>query len=339
MDKFMGLMDKYVVPVAAKIGAQRHLVAIRDAFVSMIALAMVGSLATLVNNLPWPAYQDFMASIFGEGWKTLGGDIWWGTLALMSLFVVFGVAYNLAVSYKEDGLQAGLIATSIFFILAPQVASFTTEAGEAVSGWGFVPSAYVGTSALFTAIIVGLLATECFVKLSKIKQLTIKLPAGVPPAVSRSFAKLIPGMITIILFATVGMLLRFGTGQFLTDLINKYVGTPLRNVADSLPSAMFIALIVHLLWFVGLHGTNIVLPFTQTLLMDLGAQNAELVQAGAKVSELNILAGPFFDAFVYLGGAGTCLGLIVAIIIAGKRRRDMVALGGAPACFNINEPV
>lgn len=33
------------------------------------------------------------------------------------------------------------------------------------------------------------------------------------------------------------------------------------------------------------------------------------------------------------------MGLIVAIIIAGKRRRDMVALGGLPACFNINEPI
>lgn len=33
MEKFMSFMDKYIVPVAAKIGAQRHLVAVRDAFI------------------------------------------------------------------------------------------------------------------------------------------------------------------------------------------------------------------------------------------------------------------------------------------------------------------
>ncbi|MBF4760936.1 PTS sugar transporter subunit IIB, partial [Clostridioides difficile] len=38
MEKFMSFMDKYIVPVAAKIGAQRHLVAVRDAFIVMIPI-------------------------------------------------------------------------------------------------------------------------------------------------------------------------------------------------------------------------------------------------------------------------------------------------------------
>lgn len=339
MGAIMKFMDKYIIPVAGKLGAQRHLVAVRDGFVAMIPITMIGALATLVNNLPIPAYQNFMKNTFGETWTTLGADLWWGSIATMALFLVVGVAYNLAKSYDEDGLQAGLIALSIFFVMSPQVANIVTEAGDKVSGWGFVPSGYISNSALFTAIVIGLLATEIFVKLSRIKKINIKMPDGVPPAVARSFAKLIPGMLTIAIFGAIGLLIKtLSGGLFLNDLLNTYLAAPLKGAADSLGSTMLITFFIHALWTIGLHGANIAMPITETLLMDLGAENAALAQAGA-TEGFHTLAGAFFDAFVYLGGSGMILGLIIALIIAGRRRKDMIALGLAPSVFNISEPV
>ncbi|CEQ25739.1 PTS system cellobiose-specific transporter subunit IIC [[Clostridium] sordellii] len=193
MGAIMKFMDKYIIPVAGKLGAQRHLVAVRDGFVAMIPITMIGAVATLVNNLPVEAYKNFMAKIFGENWTMLGADLWWGSISTMAVFLVVSIAYNLAKSYDEDGLQAGLIALAIFFVMAPQVADIKNEAGKIISsGWGFIPSGYISNSALFSAIVIGLLSTEVFVRLSKIKKMTIKMPDGVPPAVARSFAKLIP---------------------------------------------------------------------------------------------------------------------------------------------------
>ena len=332
-------MDKFM-EIAGKIGAQRHLVAVRDAFVAMIPITMVGAIGTLVNNLPIDAYQNFMASVFGENWKVFGGNVWWTAICMMSLFLVVGVAYFLAKSYDENGLQAGLIALSIFFILAPQSFSFLPEsATEAVTGWGALPKAYTGTDALFTAIIIGLLSTEIFVRLSRIKQMTIKMPDGVPPEVARSFAKLIPGILTITIFTFIAIFInKIFDGKYLTDLLNTYLGTPLSNVADSLGGAMLIAFFVHFLWIFGLHGANIALPFTETMLMKLGGENAALIEQGA-TEGFNVMAGAFFDAFVYLGGSGMLLGLVIALIIAGRRRKEMIALGGPPALFNISEPI
>ena len=341
MEKFTAFMDKYILPYATKLGAQRHLVAVRDAFIAMIPLTIIGSFATLINNMPFKALSNFLAeNTFGQQIKTINGDIWWGTLAIMALLLVIGVAYNLAKSYEENGLQAAMIATAIFFFLAPQVASITPEgATEAVVGWGFMQISYLGTTALFTAIIVGLLATELCVKLGKVKALVIKMPDAVPPAVSRSFAKLIPGMLTVLIFAVIGLIVRtVADGAFLTDLINKYVGIPLSGVTDSLGGAIAITLFIHGLWFVGLHGSNIALPITSTLLTKLGADNAQIMATGSS-EPLHTLAGPFFDAFVHMGGAGLIIGLLVAIAIAGRSRKDMLALGTAPAIFNINEPV
>ena len=341
MEKFMAFMDKYITPYAAKMGAQRHLVAVRDAFVAMIPLTIIGSLATLINNAPIKALSNFLAdNTFGQQIKSLNGDIWFGTLAIMALLLVIGVAYNLAISYEENGLQSAMIASSIFILLIPQVAKIAIDGQPAVEGWGFIGVAYLGTGALFTAIIIGILSTEVFIRLGKLKQLVVKMPEGVPPAVSRSFAKLIPGMLTVVIFAVAGLLIRLAAdGQFLTDLINKYLGIPLSNITDTLPSAILIAFFIHGLWFVGLHVANIALPFTGTMLTNLGAQNAEMIQNGAPLDQLHVLAGPFFDAFVFMGGSGVIIGLLIAIAIAGKRRRDMLALGLAPSIFNISEPV
>lgn len=69
MQKFIAFMEKYIVPVAGKIGSQRHLAAIRDGFIAVMPLILVGALASLINGFPSEAFQDFMKGLFGETWK------------------------------------------------------------------------------------------------------------------------------------------------------------------------------------------------------------------------------------------------------------------------------
>ena len=49
MNAFLTWMEKHFMPVASKIGSQRHLVAIRDGFISIMPVTMVGSIAVLLN--------------------------------------------------------------------------------------------------------------------------------------------------------------------------------------------------------------------------------------------------------------------------------------------------
>ena len=63
MDSFVAFMEKHFIPVASKIGAQRHLVAIRDAFMVSMPLMILGALAVMINNLPIPGFQELMNSI------------------------------------------------------------------------------------------------------------------------------------------------------------------------------------------------------------------------------------------------------------------------------------
>jgi cellobiose PTS system EIIC component len=348
----MTFIDKYIMPFANKLGNNRHLLAIRDALVGMIAITMIGSLAVLFNNLGsvpgiGKPYNSLMVAIFGETWKTLGGDIWWGTLAFMTIFAVFGIAHKLAKSYGDDGFEAMLVAAASFFVLIPQVAnvSITPEGGDAVSGgaWGVISWNYFNATALFTGIVVALIATEIFVRLAKVKHLIIKLPDGVPPAVARSFAKLLPGMITIFTIGLFGLILRkfISNGAYLNDWLNSVLVTPLSGAVDSLPFAMLIVFLVHGFWMLGLHGPNLLGGITAPLMTKLGQENVNMYAQGVKdLSEYNVLAGSFLDAFVYLGGSGATLGLLVAMFIAGRRRhKQLLALGTPPGIFQINEPI
>ena len=51
MDKFQGAIEKLLVPIAAKINSQRHICAVRDAFILSFPLTMAGSLMVLLNNV------------------------------------------------------------------------------------------------------------------------------------------------------------------------------------------------------------------------------------------------------------------------------------------------
>ncbi|MFL0267064.1 PTS cellobiose transporter subunit IIC [Candidatus Clostridium radicumherbarum] len=328
MKKIIEFLEKYFVPFAGKVGSQRHLVAIRDGFVAIMPLILIGSLAVLFNNLPIPGWTDFMKSIFGDQWNSFGGNLWNGTFAIMSLLVVFTISYNLAKSYEKDGLTAGIVSFASLLML---------YAGSA-KDWA-IPFAFLGAQGLFVSLFVALVATEIFVKLMGNKKLVIKMPDGVPPAVSRSFAALLPSMITLIVFCIIRIVLTDIGVPDIHNYIFTIIQKPLLGLASSLGAALLVVFLIHLLWFFGLHGANILLPITSALFLPLMDANVKAFAAGQ--AGPNIITSTFFDTFVYMGGAGSAICLLIAIFIVGKREENKAKarLGIAPSLFNINEPV
>ena len=321
-------MNKFI-EIAGRIGAQRHLVAIRDGFVTIMPLMILGSMITLLNSLPIKAYQSFMAMIFGgEEWKGFGGAVWQGTFAIVSLLIVFTVAYQLARSYDKDGLSSGVVALASLITIMQ-----TTSDGGIPLGW-------VGAQGLFIALIVALVSTEIFTRLLGNKRLIVKMPDSVPPAVAKSFAALYPAMITISLFGLIKILTVVGGMPDIHQAFYETLQGPVSKMANTLGSAVVVAVIVHVLWFFGLHGANIMEPLMQAIYLPAIEANAAALAAGEEIPY--IVTKSFFDAFMYLGGTGATMGLIIAVFIAGRRHkhyRNVSQLSATPGIFNINEPV
>ncbi len=339
-------LEEHFVPIAAKIGGQRHLVAIRDGFASLMPIIMAGSFAVLINALPIPGWDKFLATTLGVQLRTMNGTIWWGSLAMLSIFITFSVAYNLAKSYDSNGLQAGLLSVASFLIMIPQAPLLglpegVTLADGAVTAnfWGNINVGYTGAQGMFVGMLVALVATEIFVRLSKADVLVIKMPEGVPPAVSKSFAALFPGMILLAIMAIACMLLGQAADHNIFATITKYVGAPIKSATDSLGSALAIVFLQQFLWFFGLHGPNILGGVVEPILLQLLDENMKAVASGQIPP--HIITKPFLDSFVHLGGSGATITLLGALFFAGKRKqnREIAKLGVAPGLFNINEPV
>lgn len=321
MNSFIAFMEKHFIPKAAKIGAQRHLVAIRDSFIVTMPLMILGSLVILVNNLPIPVYQNFMNSVFGEEvWKSFGGNVWEGTFGILSVLIAFLVAYNLTKEYGKDGISAVIVS----------IASFIALGGA--SG--------MSSNGLFIALIVGLLTAEIFSRLVGNEKLIVTMPEGVPPAVAKSFAALFPAMITVSIFGLIRTIFfAFGVTDIITSFYN-LVQQPFMGLANTLPSAILLAFIAPFLWFFGLHGANMIEPLMQSINAPAIEANIEAINNG--LAAPYIVNKPFFDSFVNLGGTGATLGLIIAIFIFGRRNKAykmVTSLSTAPGIFNINEPM
>ncbi|WP_373877040.1 PTS sugar transporter subunit IIC [Lysinibacillus piscis] len=325
---FRFLEEKFV-PVAARVGNQRHLVAIRDGFISIMPLTIVGSLAVLVNNLPIDLYQNAMNAMFSDGtWKQWGGNVWGATFGIISLLLSFVIAYQLTKSYGKDALAGGTIGLAGYM-------TFGTF------GEGGLTGLTTGTGGIFLAIILGLISAELFSRLAGNPRLLIKMPAGVPSAVSKSFAALLPAIITIGILALIRTVI--SVGFEMPDIISSFysaVQEPFMGLTNTWTAGLLLAFIPAFLWTFGIHGANIIDPFMQTINLDAIAKNMEAIDAGQVAPY--IINKPFFDAFVNMGGSGTTIALVIAIFIVARKNKQYSTVGklsAAPGLFNINEPL
>lgn len=329
MSKVMQLMEEKFMPIAGRIGSQRHLVAVRDGFVAIMPLIIVGSLAILINNFPSETFQNFMLSVFGEQWKTVGGNVWNGSFAILGLLVAASISYRLARSYDLDGLSAALISVAALVILTP-----------VTKDWG-ISYAWTGAQGLFVAVLTSLVVTELFRVLIQSK-LTINMPEGVPDGVVKSFKALLPATIILILVGLLQALLTVLGNTSLHEVVFNSIQKPLQALSNSLPTAIIFAFLNHLLWFFGLHGTNILGPIMDSIYLPLIEKNQSLFSAGTSAFDVPyIVTKPFFDSYVFMGGSGTTLSLILAVFIAVKSAhyRSVAKLSAPAGLFNINEPV
>lgn len=326
MEGLMRWMEEKFIPVAGRIGSQRHLAAIRDGFVGIMPIVLAGTIAVLLNNTigSWiPAIGNILTPI--------NGNVWWGTLAMLGLLVTFSIGYNLAKSYSEDGLVAGIISVAAFITTLPQAH------GDA--GWGYIHWGFLDANGIFTGMIVALIATEIFVKLTK-KGLTIKMPDTVPPAVGKSFAAIIPGFIALMFFGTLTLILGKTEAGSLFALVFNLIQKPLMAITQGMAAVIIMPILMNLLWFFGIHGANIFEPIMQSVYLPALSANYDAVMAGGQAPHL--ITKAFFDSFVHLGGSGATLAIIIAIFIVVRKRqeyREVAKLSLPLGVFQINESV
>ncbi|MGH2115691.1 PTS cellobiose transporter subunit IIC [Aerococcus urinaeequi] len=329
MNNIIDKLAESLTPFAAKLGNNRYLTVLRDAFMLAFPLTMFGSIVVVFNNLPFfpDALKGSLGTLLGNGQNA--------TMSIMTVFVAFGIGYYLTKSYDEDGVFGGVVALASFLILTP----FNFLTAEGVEVAGALTTDRLGAKGMFIGMLAAFLATEIYVRITK-KGIKITMPDGVPDAVSRSFSSLIPAISTLTVFllinaAVVGL---FNTN--LHDVIYTFIQQPLTGLGSSLPATLLALFLTQILWFFGLHGQVIINSVLDPIWQTLSLENLAAYEAGQELP--HIITKSFMDTFtVSLGGTGMTLMVVIlmAFVMKSKQLKEIGKLGLGPGIFNVNEPV
>ncbi|MGL5591037.1 MAG: PTS sugar transporter subunit IIC [Metamycoplasmataceae bacterium] len=351
-----------------KLAEQKHMSALRDGFALIVPLIIAASVGVISMTFIFGWWDTTSTSILG--WITMGipgqtytmdsgaitfvdgsvakqistvgtfifYTIWKGIFNNLSIFVTLTISYSLArIKNVKDPFIASLIGLGGFMIFSYGQADL------------------FGTGGMLVAIISSMLSMELYSTFENNKKLELQLPAGVPPAVARSFSKLFPTILTLLIFIAIQapfMIFRqvftqlgvgdnFGIGQAISVAIQAPFMSLIEDSTGSLSLGLIYATFTAILWFFGIHGTNVLTAIFSPVALIALANNQEYIASGGVDGSISAFADGTNDAFVFFGGTGTTLGLVVVALLLSKKAetREIIKFGGAPALFNINEPL
>ncbi|UQS83096.1 PTS cellobiose transporter subunit IIC [Bombilactobacillus thymidiniphilus] len=350
MQKMFDWLNKYLLPPLNKLANTKVIKGIMNASLAAVPFTIVASIFLIINNLPQilPFWSHFFEGTIlrYSAFYMLGNQMALGSIAL---YYALALGYYYVEQYQQSGekqlnaFTGALLSLFAFLLTIPSIGwhngvavgatktvakdSYVVNGVSLVNGW----LERLGGVGIFIAIITGILAVQLY-RLCVNRNLTIKMPKGVPDGVSRAFASLIPSILVAFVMIIINIVLSF----FHTDL-HGLLAAPfgfVKNLTGSWLGVMLILLLIHLLWVVGVHGTAIIKnSFINPILLVALSENA--------AGKHNIFAGDFINMWVFIGGAGGTLGLVLLLVFAAKSTQ-LKTLGKTalvPAIFNINEPV
>lgn len=332
IDKMSQSMEKYVMPVAEKFGNERHLQAIRDAFMSLLPLTFTGGIAAVLNSAPsvetagsgitlaWARFAAENSTIFS--WVNAL------TLGAMSLYICIGIIHFLCRGANIESFLPILLGVCGFWMLVVEPQSL---------GWDgkVVEMSYMDGKGLIPAMIISILTADLYCCMRKREFGKISLPDTVPPSLSDVFASIVPGAVLMVIYIALFTIMN-KMGTTFPRLIYGIL-SPSLSAMDNLGFTMIITLLVHVFWFFGIHDaalSGVLGPIRD------GNLSINAVAHAAGEALPSIFTTPFWVYFVVIGGCGSVLSL--AILLSASKSKQLKAigrLGAVPAFFGISEPI
>ena len=338
MDKMADVLGR----AGAWCGQNKYLSAIKNAFQNFMPLTIAGAIGVLwcnviVNETTGLGifFKPIMAlSFLNPAFQAVN----FCTISCITVGITLGIAQEIGVwnmGAEKAGYIPGLVGLAAWLSVT-NTSHVIEGAKDAFSG---ISSNELGATGLFTGMIIGVLAVELFCFFEKQDALKIKMPDQVPPGVARAFEVLVPATLTLIVTACIGSASYNLTGLYLNDVIKNGIQGPLGAVGATIPGVMIIYLISMLFWLVGIHGANMLSAVKEALFTPLALENVEAFNKHE--TPKNIINMYFLQMCGEFGGSGVTIGLVIAIMIFGKREdnRAIATLSLVPGLFNINETV
>ena len=316
-----------ILQAADRLFQNRYIISIKKAFIITLPIIILGSIASLINNMPIDIVQTGLSTPAGQVIRVVNGAIWLGSTAIMAILIAWTLGYYLGNTYKLNGTLSALTSVSAYLTICVR----TSDGGISLS--------QLGSSGLFGAILIAIMATELYHAFSNLK---INISEDTAEEVRQMFAALFPVMLSVFCIAFTNGIILTTSGKGVDEWIYTALSL-LFSAADGggLGGTLLLVFGIHIFWFFGIHGGNVMDSIMVSAFGENLIHNASqyALNHDAFNEQLDIISKGFLDTFVFMGGAGTSLCIIIAVLIIARSRymRSIAKMGGVFALFNMNE--
>nr|WP_305139098.1 PTS transporter subunit EIIC [uncultured Schaedlerella sp.] len=318
-----------ILQAADRLFQNRYIISIKKAFIITLPIIILGSIASLINNMPIDIVQTGLSTPAGQVIRVVNGAIWLGSTAIMAILIAWTLGYYLGNTYKLNGTLSALTSVSAYLTICVR----TSDGGISLS--------QLGSSGLFGAILIAIMATELYHAFSNLK---INISEDTAEEVRQMFAALFPVMLSVFCIAFTNGIILTTSGKGIDEWIYTALSL-LFSAADGggLSGTLLLVFGIHIFWFFGIHGGNVMDSIMVSVFGENLIHNTSqyALNHDAFDKQLDIISKGFLDTFVFMGGAGTSLCIIIAVLIIARSRymRSIAKMGGVFALFNMNEIV
>ena len=303
---------------------------IRRGLIMTIPILMIGAFARVFLTFPIECYQKFLENTFSGAFLSMFTFLHDATLGIVSLYITLSISIyylrtkNMSHNYS---LAGGMTAVATFLILS----------GVKIDD---IDIEVFGVKGMFTAIICSVVATRLFVMIIKNVKLPFRLYAdGVDLEFNDAIIALIPSAAIVIIFALFNYFICeiFDVDSFQEFYVH-IVSMIFEGRERNFISGFMFVVISGILWFFGIFGSTALEDVSEKIFEPALVHNMWLVnERGLEPTE--IITKEFINVFVFQGGCGTALCLLIAIFIFSKRKlnRNLAKISTIPMIFNINE--
>lgn len=310
--KWLYQIKPYQTPLAltSHLAEARFMQAVRDGFLWLVPCLLLSAMLLILATV---------LELMGVDEQYVGWirALYLSLSALTPVLVVGAIGYMRAVQYRISRPPVVFLSI-VYLLIAEQWLGKQAYASKVL--------------VLFLAIVLPLLTVPVLARLLKIHafQLTDSDLAG--GSVKDSLNMIVPGMLTAVV-VWLGVVVIQGVMPTPAQLDDWFF---LDYANEPYQSGLLFAGLNSSFWFFGVHGYQALLPWVDTLEQALYLNNATVLAGGDSTYPMN---SAFLGAFVFIGGCGATLSLIIAILLVSQERHvRLIALASIPiALLNVNE--
>lgn len=335
MDKITLILEKYIEPAIGKFDDNKVMVSLKAGSIFTTPFLILGGFVSVI--IYFPGLEKIFPSFFQWAVENLS-IVEECTFGLSAIMMLLGVSSSYAKEYKVNTIYATITAFLCFLMITifKDTQSIMVDGVlHEVTVSNVIPVSAFGFRGIIVAILVSLLSVRIYAYLTHHK-VAIKMPESIPPNTFNAFSAIVPAAGTILVFLIIRNIFLNSPYESVTNFIYQIITTPLLGVGNNIFSFIFVTQICgNILWFFGVHGTNVVNTIWNPILQTMTMANITAFKAG---ETLPFIVSNTFNTVYGITGVYV---IVISLLLVAKsqRMRKVTKMSVVPAIFCISEPM